>query len=243
VGIELVSSRIRWPFGSESSRSRALAGALAPCLFVASVGLSLPQLSKAHSPAVELGFRNALRSLPQNAVVIVHSDIAYYTTGYLQGAVGERRDVVVIMWGQMPSPAYRKRLAQQGIELDTTGRKVSTVDAATQVLAMGRPLFIDRDGAAIARRMPLYPYGVLFRVLPAGEPVPSVAEIFAINRALFDEFDLGYEVPGLDSEYATDMHQQYVQLWSTMARALGNAGLREEQAVANAFAIALAPKR
>ncbi len=126
---------------------------------------------------------------------------------------------------------------------DTSARKVSTVEAGKQILAMGRPLFIDRDNATIAKRMPLYPYGVLFRVLAEGEPVPSVAEIFAINRALFEKFDLGYEVPRLDSEYASDLHVQYALLWSTMAQALGNAGLREEQGIANAFAIALAPRR
>lgn len=59
-----------------------------------------------------------------------------------------------------------------------------------------------------------------FRVLPAGSVKPSIDEVFAANRALFETFDLDYATPGLHDESATAMHQRYVQTWSIIAEGL-----------------------
>jgi hypothetical protein len=226
-----------------SLQSRALGGVIAAVTFVSLTALSLPHLLRVHSPAVELGLRNTLRSLPPNAVVIAHTDLTHFGMGYLQGALGERTDVTVIMWPQVPSATYRERLARRaGIHIVPGPNGVTTVEVAEQVLATDRPLFIDPYNSNIAKALPSYPYGVLFRIVRRGEPLPPVEEVFALNRALFDKFDLAYEPPGFDDEYATNIHKEYARLWHILARGLGAAGRREEEAIANAFADALAPK-
>jgi hypothetical protein len=226
-----------------SLQSRALGAVIATVGFISLTALSLPHLLRVHSPAVELGLRNTLRSLPPNAVVIAHTDLTHFGMGYLQGALGERTDVTVIMWPQVPSPTYRERLAQRaGIRIVPGPNGVTTVEVAEQVLATDRPLFIDPYNSNIAKALPSYPYGVLFRIVRRGEPLPSIEDLFALNRALFDKFDLAYEPPGFDDEYATNIHKEYARLWHILARGLGAAGRREDEAVANAFAEALAPK-
>jgi hypothetical protein len=212
-------------------------------LFVSLTAVSLPHLLRVHSPAVELGLRNTLRSLPRDAVVIAQTDLLHFGMGYLQGARGERTDVSVIAWPQVPSPTYRERLARRaGIHIVPGPSGVTTVEVAEQVLASERPLFIDAYNSNIAKALPTYPYGVLFRVVRRGEPLPPVEQVFAINRVLFENFDLAYEPPGLDDEYATNIHKEYARLWHILARGLAAAGRREEAAIANAFAEALAPK-
>jgi hypothetical protein len=225
-------------------RSNVAGGLIAIVAFAAFAGLSLGHLLRVHSPAVELGLRNTLRSLPPNAVVIEHTDIMHFGMGYLQGAVGERTDVTVISWPQVPSLTYRQRMAATAhidLEPHANGR-ITTVDVAEQVLASGRPLFIDPYNSNIAQAFPTYPYGILFRVLPKGSQPPPIEEVFAMNRDLFENFDLSYPVPGFDDEYATDLHQQYGRLWDTLSKGLAASGRGEDAAVARAFAEALAPK-
>lgn len=243
VGFHELAAFLQRRVTLESLRSRALGGVFATVVFVAVAGLSLPHLLRVHSPAVELGLRNTLRSLPPNAVLITHTDLFHFGIGYLQGALGERNDVTVITWPQMRSRIYRARLARRaGIELDPDATSTTTVEVAELVLAMQRPLFIDAYNSNIAKAFPTYPYGILFRVLPRGVQAPSIVDVFTLNRDIFEKFELGYEPPGLDDEYATDMHQQYARLWHILARGLAAAGHREQQAVAAAFAEALAPR-
>lgn len=224
-------------------RSRGFGGVVAVVAFVSVAGLSLPHLLRVHSPAVELGLRNTLRSLPVGAVVFVHSDVMHFGMGYLQGALGERPDVIVIMWPQVPSPTYRARLARRaGIEIVAHDKTITTVAVAEQVLAMKRPVYIDPFNSNIAAAFPTYPYGVLFRVLPRGHAPPPIEEVFALNRSLFENFDLSYPVPGLVDDHATDLHQHYERVWRIIAQGLEVAGRREELAIARTFADALAPK-
>jgi hypothetical protein len=107
---------------------------------------------------------------------------------------------------------------------------------------MGRRCSSIRYNSNIAQAFPTYPYGILFRVLPRGSQPPTIQDVFALNRDMFEHYDLSYAVPGLDDEYATDLHQQYGRLWDTLSRGLLASGRQEDAAVARAFAEALAPK-
>ena len=240
VGFDEIGAWAQRRLQHGSLRSVALGGSIATVAFFAVAGLSLPHLLQVHSPAVELGLRNTLRSLPPNAVVITHTDLSHFGMGYLQGALGERPDVTIISWPSIPSPTYRQRLERRiGIVTAATG--ASTVEVADQVIAKGLPLFIDPFNSNIAKAFPTYPYGILFRVLPRGTAVPSIDEVFALNKAMFERFDLSYAVPGFDDEHATELHHHYARLWHILAQGLEAAGRREEQGIANAFAEALAP--
>ncbi|HUS31602.1 MAG TPA: DUF2723 domain-containing protein [Kofleriaceae bacterium] len=224
-------------------RSDVVGGVLAIISFAAFTGLSLDHVVRVHSPAVDLGLRQTLRSLPKDAVVIVHPDLMHFGLGYLQGAERERPDVTVISWAQVPSLTYRQRMAKSGIDLEPRANgRITTVDVAEQVLAKGRPLLIDPYNSNIAQAFPTYPFGILFRVVPKEQRPPSIEEVFTTNRDLFEHFDFSYPMPGFDDEYATDLHQQYARLWHTLAKGLEMAGRGEDAAVANAFAEALAPK-
>jgi len=243
VGLDRLGTWLQRRSDSAALRSNPLGGVVAAVALVAFAGLSLPRLLRVHSPAVELGLQNTLRSLPPDAVVIGSTDLFHFGMGYLQAGLGERPDVVAIAWPQVPSPSYRARLARRtGIEIVATAEGVRSVDVAAQVLATGRPLFIDAFGANIANSYPTYPYGVVFRVLPRGQRPPPVDEVFALNRRLFEAFELDYPVPGTDAEFATELHALYARVWDVLARGLQAAGRRDEAAIAVQFANALAPQ-
>lgn len=243
VGFDQVGTWMQRRFPHASLRSDRIGALISVVAFASFLGGSLPHLLRVHSPAVELALKNTLRSLPQNSVLIVHSDLALFGFGYLQGALGERTDVAVIMWPQISSIVYRERLARRnGIEIVPRSTGITTVELAEQVLAMKRPLFVDPFNSNIAKSFPSYPYGIVFRVLGREERLPESTVVFELNRSLFEGFDLGYPIPGHDDEYATELHMQYARAWSMIAQRLAATGHREQQAIANAFEAALAPR-
>ncbi len=242
VGFDHAGTWLQQRSAGSAIRSRVLGGVLAVVAFFAFAGLSLPHLLAVHSPAVERGLENALQSLPPDAVVIGTSDVFHFGMGYLQGARGERPDVAIISTPQLPSKVYRERIAQRtGITIVTNSEGARGVDLAAQVLASGRPLFIDQFGASIAAEFPTYPYGLVFRVVPPGQQSPSIEEVFALNKRLFEAYELDYPIPGSDAEFATELHLQYARTWRMIAKGLAAAGRAEDAVTAMAFADALAP--
>lgn len=243
VGLDHVGTWIQQRSESAAIRSSVLGGVIAVVALVACTGLSLPHILRVHSPAVELGLKNTLRSLPTGAVVIGSSDLSHFGMGYLQAGLGERLDVIAIAWPQVPSLAYRDRLARRsGIRIEPTADGVRSVDVAEQVLATNRPLLIDAFQSNIAKAFPTYPYGLLFRVLPRGSRLPPIEEVFEINRALFEGFDLSYRFPGRDDEFATELHFMYARVWEIIAQGLAASRRTEELPVALELSKALAPQ-
>jgi hypothetical protein len=203
----------------------------------------MPYVARMHSPAIEMALTNMLRTLPPNAVVIGSPDEFHFGLGYLQGVLGERRDVWVIATPLMAQGHYRERLAQRtGITVKPQpGDKLSVLLAA-QALATGRPVFIDPFQANIASAYPTYPYGLLFRVLPAGSAPPPIAEVFAINKDLYGRYTFGYPTPGPDDQLAAQFHVFYARAWQQLVPALQHAGLAEERAFALAMITTLLPR-
>lgn len=223
-----------------SDRGQRLASVAIAVSLVAAAGLSLRTLVHPHSREVDRGLRNLLATLPPDAIVIAATDEAHFGTRYLQGVLGMRRDVSIITTLMVPLPGYRERVTREtGIVLDTSTPQRMSVVIAEQALATKRPVFIDPIQANIASSFPVYPYGLLFRVLPPGTPLPPIEEAFAINKDLFERYQLDYESPSRD--VPTMFHHQYARTWFILARALERAGRHEDKAFALALAQALAP--
>ncbi len=214
VACALDAALARLPSGRELA-TRVIAVAL----ILTAAAISLPEVAAVHSPANEVGTRNALVSLPPDAVVIETDGALHYGFAYLELTEGVRPDVAVVTWRMMPFPWYRDRLARRGVAIPS-GEGAASVRVASSILASGRSVFVDGFEAAILKELPSYPYGILFRVLPAGTPRPSIDEVFEINKQLFDGFELDYATPGPDDEFATRMHDRYVQTWSIIAEGL-----------------------
>lgn len=202
---------------------------------------TLPYLQRFHSPAMESEVRNTLSSLPPNSVVLGSDSELDVGFRYLQLACGERLDVMYIRWGTMQLDWYRARFARDGFAFEPVpgDLKREVVDA---VLATGRPLFVAATEGDSLEPLQLYPYGILFRVLPVGERFPSVAEVFAINRKLFDAFSLDYPRPGLDDEYAAWAHRKYARVWQRIGDEAARAGRRDEAATSYELMRVLSPR-
>lgn len=212
--------------------------------FLGLVSLSLPELARGHSRAIEQGLVNMLRTLPPDSIVIGATDEFHFGMGYLQGVLGERADVAIIVPPQLGLAFYRERVRRRaGISVDRpeANEKLS-VQVAERALATGRPVFIDPYQANIATSFPTYPYGLVFRVLPRGSTPPPITEVLAENRTLYARYVLDYPIPGPDDQLATQFHIHYARAWRIIGDALARSGRRDDEAFARQMAEALAPR-
>lgn len=219
------------------------ADALGLVVFVAALAMSLPYVQAVHSPAVELNVRNMLASLPPNAVVIVAEDDLDMASTYVQLALGERRDVEVIMWYAISRPATRERVEHDlGLTIPKVGQDIFVAHFAEAVLATGRPLFVDGYQKHVLEAFPTYPYGILFRVLPKGSERPPIREVFAINRDLYAKFQFGYPLPPPDAAWPTRVHDRLAHTWQIIYDALTAAGDPDDAAFALELGRSLVPR-
>jgi hypothetical protein len=242
VGLTRLAERVKIP--ERFGRSRALTAIVAIVGFAAAAGPSLSFVRRGHSPAIEQGLVNELVTLPPGSIVIGSTDEFHFGMQYLQNVLGIRRDVAVITTAQVGLTHYRHRvLAKTGIEIEPPkpGEMVS-VQIAQKALATGRPLFIDPYQANIAGNLRTYPYGILFRVLPPDQRLPSVVELLEINKHVYEQFQFGYALPGPDDQLATQFHHHYARTWLILADLLGREGRTEDQAFALQMAQTLAPR-
>jgi len=212
--LEIACARIPRPW---------LPGALGAVGFIILVIAALPGLARVHSPAMERGVRNLLRSLPQGAVAVVISEDQCLGGRYLQLAAGERGDVALVCSELLRRDWYREAWARRGLALP-----VDPGPALTRALvATGRPVFVDRGLTRMLSTSASYPFGVLHRVLPPGTAAPSADEIAATNRDLFRAFDLDYPRPHRDDDFAAVAHRRYAAAWAAIAQRLEAAGDRD----------------
>jgi len=211
--------------------------------FVALFASSLAFVQAVHSPAVELNARNMLRSLPHDAVVVVAEDDLDFATSYLELARGERSDVTVVMWYAIARPATRERIEQRlGIKIPVVGTDIFVAHFAEVVLATKRPLFVDGFEKHVLEAFPTYPFGILFRVLPKGSPLPDIQEVFAINRDLYAHFDLGYPLPPPGLGWPAHVHERLAHPWQIIHDALIASGDADDAAFALEMGRALMPQ-
>ena len=239
IGIDRVGELIVTRVGAR----RRVGEVIAVGLFVALAAVSLPFVQMAHSPAVELGVRNMLESLPQGAVAIISEDDLDFGSGYVQLVLHERPDVVVIMWTAVPSPAYRERLEETlGIRVPANGADLLSIQFADAVLARGHMLFVDGLQSHILQMFPTYPFGILYRVLPHGAKRPPIDEVLALNKAIYEKFSFGYPVPSIDADWPAHVHLRYARTWQIIRDALIAEGKHDDAAFANQMEEELRPR-
>lgn len=216
----------------------ALAGSLG---VIGLASLSLPYVGRVHSPAVETAAKNMLRTLPPNAVVIHGQDELHAVTGYVQWALGERQDVVVVTWPLMTHSWYGQRIGNRGVAGDQGPGGPQTNFALIQLMK-DRPVFVDRLQVEVIGSLFTYPCGTLLCVLKPNTRVPSVREVFELNEALYARYTLDYAVPGPHDEFATAVHRRYRDTWTMLETAMQRAGDVERANRARAYAEALGPR-
>ena len=220
--IDLACARIARP---------RLATALAVLGFAALTLAGWPGLVRLHSPALELGVRNLLRSLPPDAIVVVRADDQCFGGRYLQLARGERRDVALVCAGLLPTRWYRAAWALRALALPPGAR--TRLGAA--LLTTNRAVFVDPTLTELLTSFPSYPFGVVRRVLRPTERPPSAHEVARINRALYEAFELDYPHPSAADDYAALAHHRYAASWAAIARLLDASG--DRNAARDAFEV------
>jgi hypothetical protein len=153
-------------------------------LATASVAVALFRGWPAHGPTVERYLAETLSSLPPRAVVLATGDHRTFGFLYAQRALGLRRDVTCIDPVLLHHDWYRARAAAElGLPIaQPNGDSVDTRALAQSIFDAGRPLFLaDLFGGAIPRTFASYPIGPLIRVLPPGEPPPSLDQWERLN--------------------------------------------------------------
>lgn len=246
LGIDAIFDRARTKVATPMFDRLGVQVALAAAIFVGTAGLSLGYVRATHSPAVEQGVLNFLRSMPENAVVLTTADDMYFGSTYAQLTLGVRRDVVIVSWPMTVLPWYRERLAKRGVAIDpyaNKGTEQPSIVVANQVHALKRPLFCEISLGNVLQAFPTYPYGMVFRVLPAGTPRPTLDEIVEMNHDVFSKFVLDYPFPDEEMEYAAEMHVRYARTWHIIARAFLEAGRRSDARAASDLVKQLAPTK
>lgn len=229
-------------FDTVVDRLRRVAPLVAAAAIAVSLALALPHLVIVHGSAVENSAHNMLTSMPPNAVLIHGQDELHGALNYLQVARGERRDVAVVTWTLMTFDWYRARMSAKGVVAAANMPGSPLQQVVGTMLATGRPVFIDRLQTEIIASFPSYPHGILIRVLPRGAEVPSAAEVIALNKQLYASFVLDDPRPGVDDDYAAEVHRRYAGIWDILARAAERANHQELAEEARTFARQLGPE-
>ncbi|MGH9888434.1 MAG: hypothetical protein ACREBE_23070, partial [bacterium] len=134
AALEVVCARV------PRERERAAAILCVTAFAVLSLA-NLPRLAALHTPAVELGVRNTLRSLPPLAIAVVTGDDQCFGARYVQLVLGERPDVAVVCAGLLPVRSYRAAWQARGIAMPpSSGPRLGQA-----LLATARPVLVDQQ--------------------------------------------------------------------------------------------------
>jgi hypothetical protein len=220
-------------------RHPVAAAVLAVLGFVALSIAGLPRIARQHSPAMELGVQNLLRTLPPNAIAVVVSEDQCFGGQYLQLARGERPDVAFVCSELLRRAWYRAAWAHRGLAMPADPG-AALGDA---LLRTGRPVLVDRGLTGVIAAHPSYPFGVLARVLPAGTAPPTPSEVLLLNRDLYQRFDLDYPYPYRDDDFAAVAHRRYTAAWAAISNLLDAAGDRDGARDAYDVARSLQPRK
>jgi hypothetical protein len=242
VGLTRIAAWIVARRASLSMRGRVTSVlALAP--FVLAMAISLPHQRRAHSPAVERAIEMVIETAPPNAVIYTFGDHYAFIGSYLQHALGMRPDVVMISGGMTTMPWYIDDVeAALGFQIPP-GKEPRSVRTIREAFKHGRPVLIDRKvGQQTGLDLANYPYGILIRLLPRGEPAPSVEEVFEINKKIYAALDLNYSRPYRTDDWSARMHFDHAASWRAIAEGLKARGDEADAEWASDVSLGLLPK-
>ena len=203
--------------------------------------LAMPRLLAEHSRAMDAGVRNTLDTFPDHAIVLVASEDQCLGMRYLQLAEDDRPDVEVVCWLLMSRDWYRLPIIARGVPFGASTGGPASISDGEAILATGRPLFVDEIQHPILETFRAFPQGVFFRVLPRGTRVPSIHDVVADNRALYQRFDLGAR-PDRGDDYAAVAFLRYAFIWRTLAAAADSAGEHDDAAFSHEMEDELTPR-
>ena len=172
-----------------------------------------------HTAAVERYAQNILGALPDGAVLVVAEDYLYAGTQYVQWALDERPDVIVIDSGLLQFPWYRDAARATGRDRCRPARRPAAGSWSTRSPTASACSSTSRKKTC-STHLPTFPYGAVLAV----QAPPPLDELVALNRELFGAFVLDYAPPGPDDEYASVIQRHYAAMWEMLARALDAAG-------------------
>ena len=219
----------------------AMLGAALVTVLATLAAVALPRTLAEHSRAMEAGVRNALDTFPDRAIVLIDSEDQCLGMRYLQMVEHDRPDVDVVCWLLISRAWSRDPLVARGVPLGVERGGPASAGDGEALLATGRPLFVDEVQRPLLDAFTHYPSGVFFRVLPHGQSVPSIHDVIAENRALYEKFDLGARADRGD-DYAAVAFQRYVFFWRSLAAAADATGDRDDAAFAHAMVDELTPR-
>jgi hypothetical protein len=241
VGLELALRRLR--AATPGAPERAAPAVLVPLLaMVLAASLSLRSVAAAHSPALERSMTNIMKSLPPGAVLVGRSDALVFVGAYAQEVLGVRRDLALVPWSRMKMPGQSQRYrAALGFDVPD-GPEPLPMRIVRAALAHERPVFVEYSESAVLANFRYTPFGMVARVPPQAERLPGAAEAVALNRAIYEAYDLAYQPPSIDDDIPMMIHKQYQAVWLTIRDQLAANGQHELAGEAHALAEAVAPR-
>lgn len=172
---------------------------------------------------------NGLRFLPPRAVLIVRADDEMFAGGYLQNARGVRPDLVLLNTSFLVKDWYTKRLSSRikGCRWRSSsiiGFYRQLIDDCRLDVFVALADFSSKDGLKLYSTQPSYQYGVFRRLLPSGASLPSAEQIYALNRRLFEAYQLPSRRVTLTHGWASQPAFVYWLSWRRIASDMNRAG-------------------
>lgn len=185
-----------------------------------------------HRLTTERYLRNVFTMLPRDSVLLAPDDDLVGGFEYLQGVLGERRDIVVIAPSLLLSEWYGRRtdaklgfMVEHGRLSRDTGRP--TLDATRlteQLVASGRPVFLTKWYlASLSDQFASYPVGPLIRLPARPSEVPPPALLLQQNEEVYARLTLD-ETPPIAHTWAGARYLDYARPWNVLARAFEQQG-------------------
>jgi hypothetical protein len=205
---------------------------------------AVPEVREYSRPTTELYLRNALRTAPQDAIVVGGGDHRWGAFLYGRYALHLRPDVDFVMPGLLKQAWYRDILSQHvGISFETTSghRIVGPRTLMARLLATGRPvLYTDWVDASLEDTRH-YTVGALMRVLREDEPEPSAEDVLAMNMQAFSDYEIEASPPEDPRGWGYDLQSSYARAWGELAARFAGRGDLENKQRCLARAATLAP--
>ena len=197
-----------------------------------------------HRPTTERYLRNVLAFLPPQSILVAAGDDLTGGFEYMQGALGERPDVVVLSPQLMLAEWYGPRMDRAlGFPIEharvkpgETRPSLNGRHLLEELVTSGRPVFLTAWFVPnLERGFFSYPIGPLVRVVPTPADVPPPPALFEENEAVFASMTLD-ETPPLASTWAGLRYPDYARPWTVLAGAFERAGDAEAAAECRARA-------